>query len=570
MSNQAVLNRLWSRVLLEELSRFGIGHICIAPGSRSTPLTLEADQNSKLEVHTHFDERGLGYFALGLAKALNQPIAIVVTSGTAVANLLPSIAEAYLTGEKLVVVTADRPIELVACGANQAIQQMGIFSHHVTQAISLPSPNLNVSLNWLLTTIDDVMFKQAISLGPVHINCPFPEPLYADYSDDDYLNFINSNSIDRWRNSDQTYCQQIIPKTECAPIPEEYFGKKGLIILGKVSLEEAKLAKTFAESLSWPLFADPQSGVTSDWANYDTWLQDASQLQILCQCDLIIQLGAQIISKRLLAWLEAHVLAGADYIYVSPNGSRNNQAHLAQTHYVVDIGNWIYVQYQVSKLCKPSGAYWANKLKENRLRVQERVLPMMKQFERPSEVAIAGKISQLSEACSLFIGNSLFIRLVDMFAQISDRDLFTNRGASGIDGNIATVAGIQRALQKPMIVFIGDTSLLHDLNSLALLSDQLPLVIVVINNDGGAIFNLLPIPEDKKRRLYQMPHHLQFEHAAKQFGLLYCMPESMGAYQASLEQHICEGEGAMIIEVSVPSEESHGHITQIVDAVRAG
>ena len=137
-NNQAVMNRIWCQVLLEELTRFGVEHICIAPGSRSTPLTLEADASSKLTLHTHFDERGLGFLALGLAKASRKPVAIVVTSGTAAANLLPAIAEAKLTGEKLVVLTADRPIELVGCGANQAIVQQGLYSSHVTAELNLP------------------------------------------------------------------------------------------------------------------------------------------------------------------------------------------------------------------------------------------------------------------------------------------------------------------------------------------------------------------------------------------------------------------------------------------------
>ncbi|MEF1164802.1 thiamine pyrophosphate-binding protein, partial [Vibrio parahaemolyticus] len=111
--DQAVLNRIWSETILTELHRFGVKHVCIAPGSRSTPLTLEAVERSNFSIHTHFDERGLGFMALGLAKASQEPVAVIVTSGTAVANLLPAVAEAKLTGEKLVLLTADRPVELV-------------------------------------------------------------------------------------------------------------------------------------------------------------------------------------------------------------------------------------------------------------------------------------------------------------------------------------------------------------------------------------------------------------------------------------------------------------------------
>ncbi|VFS51875.1 2-succinyl-5-enolpyruvyl-6-hydroxy-3-cyclohexene-1-carboxylate synthase [Budvicia aquatica] len=124
----SVFNRRWAAVLLETLTRHGVQHICIAPGSRSTSLTLEAAANAKITCHTHFDERGLGHLALGLAKVTGQPVAVIVTSGTAVANLYPALIEASLTGERLVLLTADRPPELIDCGANQAIRQDGIFS----------------------------------------------------------------------------------------------------------------------------------------------------------------------------------------------------------------------------------------------------------------------------------------------------------------------------------------------------------------------------------------------------------------------------------------------------------
>lgn len=124
----SAFNRRWAAVILEALTRHGVRHICIAPGSRSTPLTLAAAENSAFIHHTHFDERGLGHLALGLAKVSKQPVAVIVTSGTAVANLYPALIEAGLTGEKLILLTADRPPELIDCGANQAIRQPGMFA----------------------------------------------------------------------------------------------------------------------------------------------------------------------------------------------------------------------------------------------------------------------------------------------------------------------------------------------------------------------------------------------------------------------------------------------------------
>ncbi|HCK0344563.1 TPA: 2-succinyl-5-enolpyruvyl-6-hydroxy-3-cyclohexene-1-carboxylate synthase, partial [Klebsiella variicola subsp. variicola] len=153
----SAFNRRWAAVILEALTRHGVQHICIAPGSRSTPLTLAAAENRAFIHHTHFDERGLGHLALGLAKASRQPVAVIVTSGTATANLYPALIEAGLTGEKLILLTADRPPELIDCGANQAIRQPGMFASHPSQTISLPRPSQDIPARWLVSTIDQAL-----------------------------------------------------------------------------------------------------------------------------------------------------------------------------------------------------------------------------------------------------------------------------------------------------------------------------------------------------------------------------------------------------------------------------
>ncbi|QCP02582.1 hypothetical protein FCN78_09385 [Salinivibrio kushneri] len=160
------LTHTWAEVMIEELSRLGVRHICIAPGSRSTPLTLAAVKQSQhpqrpVTIHRHFDERGLGYLALGLAKSAREPVAVIVTSGTAVANLLPAVVESGLTGEPLVILSADRPFELMDCGANQAITQSGLFSSHVTAELALPAPTAEIPLPALLTKVDQLLARQA-------------------------------------------------------------------------------------------------------------------------------------------------------------------------------------------------------------------------------------------------------------------------------------------------------------------------------------------------------------------------------------------------------------------------
>ncbi|WP_208638770.1 2-succinyl-5-enolpyruvyl-6-hydroxy-3-cyclohexene-1-carboxylic-acid synthase [Vibrio rhodolitus] len=568
MHNQAVLNRIWCQALLEELTRFGVEHICVAPGSRSTPLTLEADANDKLTLHTHFDERGLGFLALGMAKASQKPVAVVVTSGTAVANLLPAIAEAKLTGEKLVVLTADRPVELVGCGANQAIVQQGIYSSHVCAELALPSPSEQVPLRWLLTSIDEVMHKQAREGSAVHINCAFPEPLYSDQPKSIYQAYLDT--IAKWQQSGVCYTEQRFSVVNPAFDVLKWQGRQGLIIVGSVSKHQAELAKQLADKLAWPVLCDPQSGVSSEWAYYDTWLQTEAGKQLINQTDLVLQIGSRIVSKRFNQWLAQ---TDVDYHYVSDSLARNNQDHLMQVHHAGDITEWL--EQAISAPFQPS-ENWARGGKS----LSEVVLTSIaKQFQQVTqtngqkvpltELMLATSLVNHANDVNVFLGNSLFVRMVDMFGQV-DSEVYSNRGASGIDGLVATAAGTVRVTDKPSVLYIGDTSLLYDLNSLALFTLQTtPCVIVVTNNDGGAIFDLLPVPQAQKQSLYQMPHGYQFAAAAQQFKLEYYLSTTFEEYQMTLEQHLTHGQGCLLIEVQTPPEQASQQIKAVIQNLHA-
>lgn len=568
IQDQAVLNRIWCQTILEELTRFGVTDVCVAPGSRSTPLTLEADHNSKLTLHSHYDERGLGFLALGLAKASGKPVAVIVTSGTAVANLLPAIAESKLTGEQLIVLTADRPVELVGCGANQAIYQPGVFSSHVVESVNLPSPQESLSLSWLLTTIDDACYKQSQSGGSIHINCPFPEPLYSDGDESVYQSYIESIRI--WRNSGDVYSQRHYSELNIAPIPSQWLQAKGLVIIGSLPLTDALAAKQFADRLGWPTLCDPQSGISSDWAHYDLWLQNATAKEIINQCQHIVQFGSRIVSKRLHQWLSEQVSSrNARYTYISCSAERNNPSHLAQQHWVGEITQWVDRCLALLPVLDSSKAGWADELKSYSQSVSQLAKLHLSQHNL-TEVSLALSISEAATNSALFLGNSLIVRLADMFSVIDQRKVYSNRGASGIDGLVATATGVQRAINQPMLIMLGDTSLLYDLNSLALVRQtRCPLVIVVCNNDGGAIFDLLPVPEMKREALYQMPHGMSFEFAAKQFGLDYLCPETLDVYQSVTEQHLKTGEGTLLVEVKTPAQQASQHIQQLTQQIHA-
>ncbi|QMV13899.1 2-succinyl-5-enolpyruvyl-6-hydroxy-3-cyclohexene-1-carboxylic-acid synthase [Vibrio spartinae] len=567
-SQQAVMNRVWSRLILEELSRLGVRDVCVAPGSRSTPLTLEADAHRGLRLHRHFDERGLGYLALGLAKASHHPVAVIVTSGTAVANLLPCVVEANLIGEKLVLLTADRPVDLIDCGANQAIEQPGIFAAHVVQAVNLPSPTTAIAPNWLLTTLDQALSVQARRGGPVHINCPFPEPLYIPEQDEVIDDAVYLAGVLPWLATREPYIiKQSEPPSSLQSEPSLY-RQRGVVIIGSLTLVEAEQAKAFAQQLGWPVFCDPQSGVSSDWAYFDIWLHHSSARQILSECDVIIQFGGQLVSKRLNQWLQQHVMQhGSRYLLVSPDEKRNNPSHLPQQQIVTQIETWVDAQVAQAQTVG-SSAGWADELLPLIGRIPAVIQQVAESTAFISELDVGQSVATLAPAADLFFGNSLMVRLVDMFGKVAHQNVYSNRGASGIDGLVATAAGVQRARQQPMLLLLGDTSLLYDLNSLALLTNTpQPFVIVVTNNDGGAIFDLLPVPQRQKTDLYQMPHGYDFQHAAAQFGLHYANPDRASTLTDCVAQHFEHGKHGLIVELTVPAGQAAQHIQQVIQHV---
>ncbi|GLQ71809.1 2-succinyl-5-enolpyruvyl-6-hydroxy-3-cyclohexene-1-carboxylic-acid synthase [Vibrio penaeicida] len=571
MIEQASLNRVWATLILEELTRFGVEDICIAPGSRSTPLTLEADANLSLNLHCHFDERGLAFYALGLAKASHNPVAIVVTSGTAVANLLPAICEANLTGEKLVVLTADRPVELIDCGANQAIDQMGIFSSHVSKAVNLPSPNTRIPANWLLSTVDEAMHFQSEHGGVVHFNCPYPEPLYdgneANF-DDPYL-----LKVKPWYESRSLltgvshFHSQPSLSTDSFSQVHSIESKKGVVILGSLNLSESQKALELAKCLGWPVFCDPQSGVSSEFAHYDLWLRSPEASKALDDCNLILQFGARLVSKRLLNWIEKRG-DHCDYQIVQPYQQRLNPSHRVQHRVIADVGFWC--ENALTEISPSDIQYhgWGDALKK----VSEITQKIIRshEFVACSEADLVMRLFDYTlDVPTVFLGNSLLVRLVDMLAKTPELEIYSNRGASGIDGLVATAAGVHSASKNKSLVMIGDTSLLHDLNSLSLWThtNTHPSVILVSNNDGGAIFDLLPVPKERKRALYQMPHGYQFKHAAMQFGLGYAAPSDTSSCIQEIVSHLASGNGTLLVELITPSEQTSCELKPITEKV---
>jgi len=439
-----------------------------------------------------------------------------------VANLYPALIEAGLTGKKLVLLTADRPPELIDCGANQAIRQPGLFASHPSETLSLPRPTRDIPARWLVSTVDNAM--GALRAGALHINCPFAEPLYGEMDDTD---LAWHQALGDWWQSDKPWLRA--PAALSSPEQRDWFfwrQKRGVVLAGRMSAAEGKKVAEWAQTLGWPLIGDVLSQTGQPLPCADLWLGNAKAVTELEQAQIVVQLGGSLTGKRLLQWQTT--CTPEEYWLVDPREGRLDPAHHRGRRLISNVADWLELHPAEKRVP------WAAAIPELSRQAWELTAQHSEEF---GEAQLAHRIRHyLPEQGQLFVGNSLVVRLIDAFSRLpAGYPVFSNRGASGIDGLISTAAGVQRANARPTLAIIGDLSALYDLNALALLRQaSAPFVLLVINNNGGQIFSLLPTPQSERERFYLMPQNVQFEHAAAMFSLRYQRPTSWGALESAL------------------------------------
>ena len=553
------INLLWASLFIEELVRLGISDFCIAPGSRSTPLTLAVSEHPKANEHIHFDERGLGFFALGLSAASLNPVVIITTSGSAVANLYPAIIEAKQSNVPLIIISADRPPELINCGANQAIDQHSIFANYPCFFAQIPSPTETIPPAFLLTTIDQGLAEQRKSLEPIHFNVAFVEPFYPTKNEIDYQDYLSP--VKNWSLNNHPYTQYI--QTEIQPVAEvnALEGKRVVFIIGRqpVYLKTQTIIE-FAALHKQPLLCDIQSSkvnAPNNIAYYDLCLLRDDFSLALLKADIIVQFGDQLISKRLSQFIEKFT---GEYWVVNQSSKRIDPSHQVTKRFECDAENWAEIYLSSKDITLKS---WTTDFLSISQDVNRSVISPYFDKNKFNEINIVRALDKLLPINTpLFIGNSMPIRFAELFMHQNSSHIFTNRGASGIDGLLATAIGIAKQSKQAMTLLIGDTSFLYDLNSLALLRQlDAPFVIILLNNDGGSIFNLLPVPEQKKQDYYQLPHGYTFKPICNQFDLTYYQPTDIDQFNVNYQQAVKQGNS--LIEINVENNQAFDQLNEL-------
>ena len=362
-SEPSGINQIWADLLVEELIRAGVGLFCIAPGSRSAPLALAVAAHPRAQCVMHYDERGTAFCALGYGRATRRPAAWITTSGTAVANGMPAVVEASMDAVPMLLVTADRPPELRAAGANQTIDQVKIFGNYVRWQFDLPTPDPAIDPAVVLTTADQAVYRATrMPAGPVHLNVMYREPLFSNPDRSRYADYLDR--LQAWRDSETPYTRYgLVADISKTPIsghgsaadisktPISGFGsanniseilitysfdaprfeslmhdlrraKRGLVVAGRLhTRSQADAVRRLAHKLGWPLLPDVCSQLRFSGASSADWYTDgvaeeggmmASRydLALVSEAfrashapDAVLYFGGAAVSKRLNAWL---------------------------------------------------------------------------------------------------------------------------------------------------------------------------------------------------------------------------------------------------------------------------
>lgn len=539
--NNRQITTLWSSIIIEELIRQEADYFCISPGSRSTPLTAAVAGNPKARWKIFPDERSAAFFALGHARATGKPAVLICTSGTAVANYFPAVVEASMDYQPMIVLSADRPFELLECGANQTIQQENIFGGYTRWHMQLPVPTKELPLKTVLSTVDYAVAKAVGSPpGPVHLNQPFREPLEPEAPDPENPWLA---PLQEWLEGEEPSSRTLFPEKrpdiEALSIVRPLLAKaeRPLIIAGSMPrAEESEAVAELALDLQIPLYGDLSSGVRLKNTSFP-WQQAFATPEFTDRFkpDLVLHFGGRLIAKHPAAairkWNPKH------YIVIRPDAERYSPDH----NVTVSIERSILLTARALKGCRTLPSEIRSGQTETFfLRAGEAIDSETTGHLPVTEISAARLVSKLiSSSQRLFLSNSMPVRDMDSYAcNLQSECVITgiNRGASGIDGIISTAAGFAAGNRKPVTLLIGDIAFLHDLNALSLLgSMDTPLQIIVLNNNGGGIFSFLPVSECKEifETHFATPQNYSVKSAAETFGVEYTNPKTNDEFIAA-------------------------------------
>lgn len=487
----------------------------ISPGSRSTALAYAFEVHPKMQTLIHIDERSAGFLALGIAKAQKTPVLLLCTSGTAAANYLPAIAEASQARIPLIVITSDRPLTLQNIGAPQTMDQNQLYGNHVKYSLTLPEPrDPHQPIHYMRQQLQKMIALATTDpLGPVHLNQPIAEPFYK----------YHKHQLSPKPIKHEPACQELTPAMIHTLINEQK--KQGCFLLGQLDhLEHFTDFWHMARRWNWPIFIDPLSNMRSfvpkEVAHlcidrYDILLKTTHQLPAP---ECIIQFGAPFISKSLNQWLTA--TKPKTHLIIDPSPFYKDPTLTVTQHYQMQ--PQVMWRYKWPQQDPTSYTSLCQQLNQHIHQLEQQFFLSLNDHKPTESSYTRTLIDALPERSLLFVSNSMPIRDIDSYFSVTSKDvlIYANRGLNGIDGIISTALGTQQYTKRPLYLFIGDLAWLYDQNGLLSLTYNppcAPVIIVLINNQGGGIFEHLPQAQDATyfNRLFKTPPNTSHTHLAQ-------------------------------------------------------
>lgn len=535
------------RSFADELARCGVREACTSPGSRSSPLVLALVREQRLRCFSHIDERCAGFFALGAAKASGRAVALTCTSGTAVANLMPAVIEAFQARVPLVVLTADRPPELREVGAGQTIDQLELFGSAAKWFFEVGTHEATPQRGrWMRALACRAVWTALEGRpGPVHLNFALREPLVApdDLGDDPQPG----------RGGGRPWILRSTPGQDAGAAGRALAvvardAHRPVVVAGRAEpgLEAVAAA---CERLGWPLLADPLSGARCGGAaiaHYDALLRSEA-FAASRRPDLVLRCGDLPTSKPLRAWLDA---LGGDVTQLGfdPHGSWQDPAASLHVVLAADAADTLAAAAAHTPSADPE---WLCGWRDGDRAAAGAIDAVLGDGGLSEPLVARTLCSDLPADATLFVASSMPVRDVESFAPVRDGGprVLCNRGANGIDGIVSSAFGVAAVASGPVVLLIGDVALAHDVGGLlAARRLGLAITIVLLDNDGGGIFEFLPIAgaRDIFEEHVATPHGLDFAHAAALYGCGFEDVADVGELRAAVARRLGGGGTSML------------------------
>lgn len=557
-----------------------IKHVVISPGSRNAPLTIGFTNHPEIEAYSIVDERCAAFFALGIAQQIKQPVAVVCTSGSALLNYYPAIAEAFYSDIPLVVISADRPIERIDIGDGQTIRQKNVFENHILYSANLYSElvlqneptdkkllqkqfesrrhnerEINLALNSALE-----------NNGPVHINVPFYEPLYE----------VEENNVVKPVQILPDFSLREYTQSELEPYVELWNkAKRKMILVGVMppNSVEQKFLDFLAEDNSVIILTETTSNLNHPrfFTRIDTLIGpieksgNADQLFKDLQPDILLTFGGMIVSKKVKSFLRNY--QPEQHWHIDPKKAYNTFFCLNK-HFETSVNLFFNRLFKMTTNVESDYSKTWEDINRQRQILHERYVQKIPYSDLKAMQSI---VSAVPNAYNVQLGNSSTIRYAQLFSWDATQAIYCNRGTSGIDGSVSTAVGAAIMQKTPTVLICGDLSFLYDSNGLW--NNHIPsnFRIIVLNNSGGGIFRILPGSKNTEYfdTYFETVHELDARSICEMYKFGYTAAVNSEEVTLALHDFFAESDKPKLLEIFTPRKLNDEILLEYFDFIKS-